>query len=225
MALVKNPLMSLEARGTIGGITYTWSLAGWIAKSKPRPAGSIDGVRPWIRSILGWLSRQWGRLTDDQRQAWRDWALEHPGTNKFGDSFIMSGINAYIKLNHSAVRFFGANAKNALPPAIPPVSGVNYLTAVTGAGNPGEIDLTWSELGTGIAADKWEIQAAGPFQSPGRVEVEARFANISTVPGDLLLKTLPGLNEGFWYHLRVRYIALDGQTTAWNYGHATPKAA
>jgi len=223
MALVKNPLMSYEAAGSVAGVTYSKGPGGAQAKRKPIPSASMWGMRPRIRSILGWLSRQWASLSDLQRESWRDWALDHPGSNKFGDPFIMSGANAYVMLNHAAVRLFGVGAENDLPPVDPPVSSIEKLTGITGAVSAGDVDLSWTELGTGIAGDKWEIQMAGPFQSPGRVEVMSRFAFKQDVAGNVLLDTVSGLDEGFWYWFRVRYVALDGQVTAWQYAQATPK--
>lgn len=222
MALLKNPLMSVEARGTTAGVTFTKTFAGWVAKAKPHPSMSIYGTRPRIRSILGYLARQWGELTDAQRESWRDWALNNPGTNKFGDPFIMSGENAYIMLNHTAVRVWGPGSENDLPPEDPPASAGNALVATQGT-NPGEIDLDWTQLGAGIAADAWEIAIAGPFQSQGRVEVIGRFHRVEYTLGNILSYTLDGLDEGFWYWCRVRYIAADGQVTAWIYDQQTPQ--
>jgi len=223
MALVKNPLMSVDARGSVAGITFTKTFAGPVAKAKPIPTASIRGWRPTIRSIMGYLSRKWSTLSDIERQAWRDWASTHPGTNKFGDPFIMSGANAYVMLNSHALRLFTTGSDNDLPPELPPVSNIEWLIATTGAGVAGDIDLAWSELGVGIAADKWEVQIAGPFQSQGRVEVKSRFHYVARQAGNVMAYTAPGLTEGFWYWFRVRYVAKDGQTTAWGYSQATPK--
>lgn len=223
MALVKNPLMSVEARGTTAGVTFTSTYAGWVAKAKPHPSISIQGIRPRNRSIMGWLSRQWGLLTDAQRQSWRDWASDHPGTNKFGDPFIMQGMNAYIMLNHNVLRLFPGSTEYDLPPEDPPASSIKLLTAVSGATNPGDVDLTWTEFGAGTPGDGWEIQIAGPFQSQGRVEVYSRFAYTLKVAGDVLLATVDGLDQGFWYWFRVRFLDSFGQKTAWEYAQATPK--
>lgn len=223
MAKVKNPLMSEEASGTVRGITFARVRGGWVAKGRPRPPTDNAGFRPRIRSILGYLSRQWGGLTDGQRSAWEAFAEDHPGVDSFGDSFIMSGINYYVKLNHPVIRLQGGGMENALPPEDPPVSAVDSLSAVIGAANPGEIDLTWTELGVGAAGDFWEIQVAGPFQSKGRVQVTSRFAYVAITVGGVLLFTLTGLDEGFWYWIRVRYMSGEGQKTAWVYAQQTPK--
>ena len=221
-ARVLSPLHSQDASGSFGGITYSNTSSGASAKRKPNPGDKMDVTRPRIRSILGWVSRIWATLTTLQMESWDEWAANHPQPDVFGNPFIMSGDNAHMQLNHTAVRLWGAGSENALPPEDPPVSSLDTFTAATGITNPGDCDLTWTELGTGIAADAWEIQIAGPFQSVGRRAVISRFRYQVKVAGNVLLATIADLNEGQWYWFRCRYVALDGQTTAWLYQQATP---
>lgn len=198
MAKVKGPLHSDEARGSVGGITYSMSVSGPVAKTKPVPNYDYKGYKPKVRSILGYLSRQWGELTNAQRESWNAWALDHPFIDAFGDEFSGSGFNCYISLNANAVRLGGAGAENALPPVDPPPTGVETLACSAGT-NPGDLDLDWSELGTGLVTDHFEYQIAGPFQSEGRVAVESRFAYEGKVAGNVLTATVAGLDEGMWY--------------------------
>lgn len=220
--VVQGPFMSVNARGSGFGMTASSTRGGLIMKRKARPSTKYEPAQNRARSILGWLSRQWGELTTEQRDSWDAWAIDHPGTDKFGDPFIMSGFNAFIMLNHTAVRIRGGAGMVTLPPEDPPASAVNLLAAVTGVGAPGDVDLTWTELGAGIDTDVWEIQIAGPFQSKGRKSVEARFAHEIFVLGATLAETVNDLDEGMWYWFRVRYVAEDGQVTAWSVGQATP---
>ncbi|MBA7675768.1 hypothetical protein ES703_84005 [subsurface metagenome] len=222
MPVVQGPFMSVNARGSGFGMTASVVRGGIIMKRKARPSTKYEPNQNKARSILGWLSRQWGELTTEQRDSWDAWAIDHPGTDKFGDPFIMSGFNAFIMLNHHAVTISGGEGMIELPPEDPPVSSIWELAAVTGVTNPGEVDLSWTELGAGIATDVWEIQIAGPFQSQGRKSVESRFAHDKFKMGDVLLETITGLDEGMWYWFRVRYVAADGQISAWDVKQATP---
>lgn len=222
MAVVQNPFLSTNARGSVFGMTASMVRGGNVVKKKSIPATKYEPRTNTVRSILGWLSRQWGGLTTEQRDSWDAWAIDHPGTDKFGDPFIMSGFNAFVMLNHTAVRLFSVASYSELPPEDPPASAISILTAITGVGNPGDVDLTWQELGTGIAADKWEVQIAGPFQSQGRKSVESRFSWEISMGGNILLTTIAGLDEGMYYWFRVRYVGQYGQTTAWQVAQATP---
>jgi len=222
-AVVKNPFLSTDARGSIFGLTASFVRGGNIVKKKARPSTKYEPFQNKARSILGFLSRQWGGLSTEQRDSWGAWAIDHPGTDKFGDPFIMSGFNAFIMLNAHGVYFWGGGNYGVLPPEDPPVSSVGSFVAVEGATNPGDVDLTWVELGNGINDDVWDIQIAGPFQSMGRKSVESRFKHVIAVQGATLLETITGLDEGMWYWFRVRYVAHDGQITAWHVDQATPK--
>jgi len=222
MAVVKGPFMSIDARGSVGGLTASFVRGGNVIKNKSNPSTKYEPGQNKARSMMGFLSRQWGELTGGQRDSWDAWAIDHPGTDKFGDPFIMSGYNAFVKLNHHALRLFGVGTPYVLPPEDPPAAAVALLIATTGVGNPGEVDLEWQEVGAGIGDDKWEIQIAGPFQSGGRKSVESRFKWQVSMGGNILLTTITGLDEGFWYWFRVRYVGMFGQTTAWHVEQATP---
>lgn len=222
MAKVVDPFMSGEARGTIGSVTASIGISGPIMKRKPVPVRRARSTQPQNRSILGFLSREYGTLTDSQRSAWKDYAVDNPVNNAFGNPFVMSGINAYTKLNSGVLRLIGSGGLQTTPPSSQPAANFSGLVAATGVGVPGDIDCTWALYGTGVAADKCEIWIAGPFQSPGRVEVHQMFSFNKSVAGNIALLTVSGLLEGFWYWLRGRYIDQYGQKTAWLYDQATP---
>lgn len=222
MAVVKDPFYSSDARGSVGGLTASMVRGGNIIKKKANPSHQYNPGQNKIRSILGWLSRQWGTLTENQRDSWGAWAIDHPGTDKFGDPFIMSGFNAFVMLNHHAVRFGGGAAMSVLPPTDPPPAALGVLQAVTGVTNPGDVDLSWTVNGQPLVGDRFEIWVAGPFQSAGRKSVESRFIYLTSEPGTGTTHTVADLDEEMWYWFRVRYTGEVGQTTAWGVRQATP---
>lgn len=223
MARVLNPLMSERAKGTIGGVTF----ASWkgmpVARRMPIPSRRRRTTQPMNRSLLGFLSREYTTLTSGQRELWETYSLNHPHDDGFGGTFILSGQNTYIMLNHPAVRLFGVGMLQVTPPVDPPSTSARDFTAITGVGNPGEIDLAWFTYGAATNGDKFEIRQAGPFQSPARQEVHSRFKFIESTNFDVLIATIDGLVEGTWYWFLLRYIDRFGQTTAWLTDQATPK--
>lgn len=224
MAIVKDPFLSGKARGSIGGITATIGIGGPVMKTKPIPVRRVRSTQPRNRSILGFLSREWGTLTDVERQAWRDYAVDNPRTNPFGDSFIMSGINAYTSLNATILRLDGAGSENDLPPAAESPASIESFIATTAPIVVGRCDLDWTHYGSPALPDINEIQIAGPFQSQGKVEVLSKFAYLDQTNGITITAVANGLLVGFWYWFRVRYVDQYGQVTAWLYSQATPKA-
>lgn len=223
MARVLNPLMSEKAKGSVAGVTF----ASWkglpVVRRQPIPSRRMRTTQPKNRSIMGFLSREYGTLTDAQRDLWENYALNHPRDDGFGGTFIMSGQNAYVSLNHTAVRMWLIGALMTEPPTDPPPASIYAISVVTGATDPGDIDLVWAHAGSPVVEDKNEIRIAGPFQSPARQEVHSRFRTISSTTGEVSMLTLSGLVEDTWYWINMRYVDHFGQVTAWNTGQATPK--
>lgn len=224
MARVLNPLFSEDAKGSVGGLTYSKCSSGNVAKKKSKPVRRSEPYKQSNRSRVGFLARLYGLLTQGQRDSWKAWAEDHPEPDQFGGTFIMSGINAFVKLNFNAMRMDTPAAQQDLPPVDELPASVNTLTASTGVGAAGDIDVVWTHNGTGIAADWNELQLAGPFLSPGRKEVYSKFATKSIVAGNLLLDTISDLDVGMYYWVRCRYVGADGQVSAWLYSQAKPYA-
>lgn len=219
MATVKDPLHSIQARGSVEGVTYSVWRGLNTARRKGRPVRRTRTTQPNNRSILGYLSRKFSDLSLEQMTAWENWATNHPEQDKYGGTFILSAIQAFIKLNHTSKRLLATEDLD--PPTEDPVATVEILNGVAGIA-PGDVDLTWTLAGTGAAADKNEIQIAGPFMSKGRRSIESRFRYLQSVAGNILLDTVSGLTEGMWYWFRVRYVALSGMTTNWVWVQAQP---
>jgi hypothetical protein len=159
------------------------------------------------------LARYWGDESAEDRALWDAWAAAHPEPNGFGGTFQLDGNQAYIKLNHTAVRLSGWGDKGAQPPTSDPEATVD--TVVAAAGAAGEIDINWTMLGTGDASSYNEVWVAGPFQSPGRRSVKTRFKFNQTVAGNITLASVTGLQPNAWYWVEVRYTRRDGQVTNW----------
>jgi len=215
MAKLKGPLHAEQAKGSIEGVTYT----GWrglsVAKRKARPVRRMRRVQPSNRSLLAFLARYWGDLTDDQRQEWRDYGANHPRPDGFGGTFQMTGHQAFISLNHERLRLYGgAIAVLTNPPTTDPVASIAEVVCSDGPAS-GEIVVGWSHYGTGDPADRCEVWVTRGYASPGRVEVHTQYRSEASVPGGVQTYTITGLIPEMWYWVRVRYVDQYGQVTAW----------
>lgn len=222
MALVKNPLMSMMAKGSIEGMTISKCPSGYVAKKKANPVKRSEYYKQTNRTRISFLSRQYGQLTAGQRESWEDWATDHPQPDGFGGTFIMSGINAFVSLNFNAMRLGAPGDWNVLPPVIECPASIATFTAATGVGVPGDIDMLWTMNGVPLVTDFVEVQIAGPFQSQARKIVYSQFREILHPSGTSPGVTSGGLDEGMWYWHRARYIDEYGQKSPWVYAQATP---
>lgn len=220
MAKVLNPMMSGRAIGSVGGLTATQWKGTDVLRLKQRPAKRLRPIQTTNRARLGFLSRWWGaQLSEAERESWRDWAASHPQPNGFGGTFIMSGEQAFIKLNQVAMRSQSLTTPIESAPIADLDKGIATLTLVTPAVN-GKIEVDWTLNGTGVVGDKIEQSLAGPFTSPGRIEVDGKFHWIGWTAGNVVTGDILNLEAGAWYFTRVRYVQADGQVSAWVQGQA-----
>lgn len=223
MAKIVGPFHSDAAIGTVGLLTASVWRGMPVMRQKSMPKVSHILSIAENRALLGWLSREWIELSDAQRAEWKDYADNHPQPDGFGGTFLMTGQNAFIMLNHTAVRLDDDSAMQVTPPGQAPLATLMTFAAISGVTNPGDVDLTWTLPGTPAATDFVEIQTAGPFGSVAKVSVESRYAFKQSVAGNLLLDTVEDLVETKWYWFRARYVDEYGQVTAWQAAQATPK--
>lgn len=214
MAKVLNPLMSQEAIGSLGAITFSKWRALRTVRGKANPARRFRTVQTVNRARLGYLSRQWSTLTDAQRELWRGWARVHPEPDGFGGTFILTGEQAFIMLNIQVMRLFAGATGLLVPPIAGIVSGVASLV-MSAPGASGTFTATWTADTGNIVGDKFEVSIAGPFQSPGKIAVEGKYKSFSTVTGTTLTLLCTGQQAGAWYWCRVRYCDQTGQVSAW----------
>lgn len=86
-----------DARGKLGGQVFSKSRSGaYIAtKTIPRNVQSQSQLR--VRSELAQLSNAWKSLTEDVKEAWTEWAKNHPLTDEFGDKYVLTGRTYYCR--------------------------------------------------------------------------------------------------------------------------------
>ena len=222
MAKVLNPLMSVDARGTISGCTYSRGSTGPTVRRKGIPVRRVRTTQPYNRALLGYLSRNWSILNNSQRESWRDWAATHPKVNSMGETYQQSGFNAFVGLNAMAMRLGATLFFTVISAPVADLQvGMATLEAVDGAA-VGVITLNWTLLGTGVAGDFIEIQTSGPYCSEGRVEI-TNYRFDKSVDGLIVTADTSVLEVLAWYWLRARYVQFDGQTSAWLYAqHQAP---
>lgn len=210
-----------EMRGQIGGVIYSvWKGIG-TARRRANPVRRMRTTQPKSRAWLGFLSRHWGTLDQVDRDLWVIWAEEHPGTDKFGNSFIMSGMNAYMQLSIRASKVGGIGGVSDTPPLANLDQTVQDFVVSAGAA-PGDIELSWSLPNAGDALDFIETRQAGPFASQALGKLPEEMDFLETVAGNLLVNTIGGLVEEGWYWFAIRYHGADGQVSNYHVGQTQP---
>jgi len=99
MAKVVGPLHSSEARGSVGALTYnTWRGISTVkARTGPTTQYSSDQVA--LRAKTALATAAWQALTDSQRAAWHNYAVQHVDVDWTGNPQRLSGYNWFIRIN------------------------------------------------------------------------------------------------------------------------------
>lgn len=141
MAKLVQPLMSLEARGKMGGLIYnTWrgiaTVKSFASPSQPNTAGQLAA-----RARLASVSGAWSILSDTERAAWTSYADAHLESDWTGNPKRLTAQNWFVRCN-TRIDLVGGAAITSPPASAPPASPTGLLVAYAG-GPPAEISATW----------------------------------------------------------------------------------
>ena len=115
MAIIQLGSLVSSIRGTIGGVTFSNSNAGIIAKSKciGRKSTTTKGLT--ARKNLNNFVKGWQALSLVNQSLWDDYAALYTKDNIFGETRTLSGFNWYCSINW--FRSLGGNSSVSTPPA------------------------------------------------------------------------------------------------------------
>jgi len=172
MAKVINPLLSVEARGRMGGLVYnTWHGISIVkAHSGPNQPNSAKQLEARARLVT--IGAGWRDLTQVQRDAWGVYADAHPESDWTGNPLRLTGQNWYIRCNVQLARM--AQAAIDVPPAVAaPDAITGWATALTVA----DLTVEWTAP---VLVDYIDVFFLGPVSTG----VDPKFehaVNYSTV--------------------------------------------
>jgi len=142
VAKVLNPLNSSEARGRVGGLVYnTWRGIRTV-KTHTAPGHQSDPLRQAHKLIVQQAGQRWQTLTDDQREAWRRYANDHPHFDWRGSISRIPAFHWYVRANTRTQDCWGLYVDT--PPTEPPQT---LLLTFTSAKNGPLIKLEWTHSG------------------------------------------------------------------------------
>ncbi len=96
--ITPGPLVS-RISGSVGGTTFAHNRGGAYARARVVPTDPNTTFQQSRRAILSAQSQGWSARTDAERAAWSNWAKQNPVTDVLGASILLSGHQAYVKIN------------------------------------------------------------------------------------------------------------------------------
>jgi hypothetical protein len=101
MALIRFSDVVSEARGSIGGTTFSRNKSGAIARKRTKPVNTQSTYRDAVKALFGAIAQAWRGLSQAQRDNWDSEAPEYQAVNALGENFTYSGSQLFQKLNSS----------------------------------------------------------------------------------------------------------------------------
>lgn len=99
MAVVVMPLMSVEARGSVGGLTYNTNRGVRYVKTRSGPSREPTAKQLQMLGLNHNCNSIWAAMTIDQRRSWDDYADTHTESDWTGTPRRKSGQNWFSRIN------------------------------------------------------------------------------------------------------------------------------
>lgn len=174
------------------------------------------------RSIFGVISRMWGALTQEQRDAWKNWGAANPKTDQFGDSRPLTGRQAFISVNSNlqTVGLAPLSSPSIVRSVFPSVS--TFTGAITfGAGdilNDASVDAS---LSGGTASIRYVLSVAVVSSGADFGTAKNKYVQIATglaseLDGADITSALValGVSQNNKVYLKAEFIALNGKKSS-----------
>ena len=202
-----------QISGRVGGSVFSHNRGGMYIRNGSIPSVSQTQKAQDYRGYLAYASQLYANLTDAQAAAWREYAANHPVTNRLGRTHTLTGGNWFVACN---ARLVAASVTDVtLPPNAPAPSGVLISAAAVAAG-AGTATITFTPDPVGATRILW-VRAAR-VQSGRITNVKNKLTEIVITaaneqsPLDIaapLIAELGSLQAGDWYHFECRLLDTD----------------
>lgn len=164
MALIRFGPMVADARGSIGGTTFSRNRSGAYTRGRVVPTNPNTTTQQQARANMTTAAQAWLALTATQRLNWNTYAANVNRTNPMGDAFKWSGQQAFCACNTMRLAV-GLAILTAAPTTNTAGPGLTPTMSVTAASST----LVVSALAgyTPVAGGAPLIIRASDPQSPG----------------------------------------------------------
>lgn len=160
----------------MGGTVFSHNRGGQYFRNRTIPITSTTTFAINAKARLATASTAWQSLSDGNRAAWLQWALQNPVTDTLGFPRHLTGHQAYVALT-VRLAIIGAAAVDA-PPINPAPDGLLTIDQDGDIG-VGNVDLTFTATPTGANSLLWLQAAVTNSQGINNVNNLYRFIGVS----------------------------------------------
>lgn len=199
-----------QVSGRVGGTVFSRNRGGMYLRNGSIPSIVQTQKATLYKSYLALASQYYANLDDAEAAAWREYAANHPVTNRLGRTHTLSASNWFVACN--ARLLAAGETPIALPPNAPSPTG-SLISAAAVAAGAGTATITLATSPTGANKHAW---IRGARVQSGRItnvknkltEILITGANAAS-PINIateLKAELGSFQAGDWYHFEVRLL-------------------
>lgn len=176
MAKVKLGAIAGQISGSVGTWTFGHNRGGAYVRLRSIPTIHTSEAAMNAKSRLALVSRAWADLTDAYRTSWQQWASAYPITDVLGDKRILTGHQAFVKINTRLV--LAGNGMIDPPPAADAPNGLETVTLTADIG-AGAFQVAYTATPAPADHKIWVLGCRVPGSSIQYVKNRLRFIMVS----------------------------------------------
>lgn len=165
--------LGVPQSGSSGATTASRNRNGQYYRNRATPVNPSSTAQAAVRARMSANAASWRALTDLQRAGWADLGLSMVRTDALGQSYSLTGFQAYCAVNNNNLAA-GNAAVSAAPALVTPSAIVTATLTVTAA------TASLAYTATPLPAGAKLLVFASPQRSAGRMfEGDTRLVHVS----------------------------------------------
>jgi len=194
-----------QASGKIGGTVYSRNKGGAYSRNWVMPTNPQTSRQTNQRNLLALKSAAWRTLSDGERDAWVSWAGDNPILDRLGNSIVLSGAQAYNRININRTNAGDSTSQSVTPSAASFTADIIDTSAALSI----EIGAAFFRIPLGAGAAAGQIIFAWACKP-----VSAGVTNTSAIERMVEVVTLDGTDESNGYFsIYTNYVDYFGTIT------------
>lgn len=193
------PITEIKS-GSVGGQTFGRNKGGLYVRMRASPTNPNSARQQSVRAFLSSSSGAWSGLSDEQREAWATWAILHPQTNPLGQSYTLTGHQAFVW--HSCRVLDQGLVVSGDPPTGPVPASLETADVTITSTTAVSVVFTPTPLGATEALYLWQGPPQGlagdPNQAQSRLVGYCAQAGVSPQVFTLPMTITAGFTSNFW---------------------------
>ncbi len=169
--------------GKLSGNVFARNKGGAYARNWVKPTNPATVKQQNQRNTLSLKSAAWRGLTDEQRNSWKSWADDNPVLDRLGASIVLTGAQAYTKININRDNASDSDTQSTTPSA--PTFAANVLDTSGSLTISLASDSLLIPLGDGAAEDDLVFIFASKPVSAGVTNTNSQMRLVQVVTIDI----------------------------------------